>query len=145
LKFAVKRTWPQTAEHWELHGEADSAKSFGQTFASAQDLDVGIEIAVTEDEGDDRAIRFYRVSATDPITLEPGPPRSVDQAPEQASNTPAAPDGSEPSSMASDSGGMPNLSPFRSMFFTMAKISSLMFIALGGGWIVIQLSRWLGG
>jgi hypothetical protein len=79
LKFAVKRTWPKTPQHWEFRGEADSAKTFALRFAEARKLAEAVELVVIEEEGDedDRATRFYRVVGTEPYALKPADPRPI--------------------------------------------------------------------
>jgi hypothetical protein len=159
LKFAVKRTWPETPREWEYHGEADGAKAFALRFAETHRLAEAIELVVIEDEGDedDRATRFYRVVGTDPYSLKPAEPRPINPS-APGSRTAQQPMPSEPAAAGAAAhqagtrsalegpGGekddravdVTDLRPFGTFFLYSAKILAI-FVAVI---LLVRLIRW---
>lgn len=133
MKYAAKRTWPDKPKSWEAKGEAESAEAFALEFASEKGLGLGTEIVVIEREDDDGEILFYKVSNTSPYQFTSAAPRVGGAGP--ASLDAAAPAASaaesSPADVTVELPELPNLRPFRSMIFYMAKVAIIAVVVIG--------------
>ncbi len=127
MKYAAKRTWPDKPKSWEVKGEAETAEAFALEFAAEKGLGLGTEIVVIEREDDDGEILFFKVSNTSPYQFVSAAPRvgGADSAPvgEAAAVTSAPLSDPTPADVTVTTPELPNLRPFRSMIFYMAKVA----------------------